>query len=229
MAASSLAAARHRRPHALESHRHTRLRISYLFHPLCRGKRSGFCRDPAPGLDPRFVTSALTELIALWRPLGVDVVLFTGTPRPQPATAVTMVFTDRLPADRSTDTLGWIGFQDDTTAAPVIFVSITAVQCLVAPTTYKGLSFSSIPQARRDGLIARAVGRTAAHELGHFLLSSRSHTRTGLMRERFVPQELIEEYRSSFQLESPQRTILAARLLDGQFLTAASFALLPDR
>jgi hypothetical protein len=182
-----------------------------------------------PDLDPRFVAFAASELIALWRPLGVDVVQFTGTPRPQPSTAVTMVFVDGLPLDRSAGTLGWVGFEDTKTAAPLIFVSVAAVRRLVEPISFKGAPFLRIPQAGRDRLIARAVGRTAAHELGHFLLSSRSHTPTGLMRDRFPPQELIEEYRSSFRLENPQRTILAARIFDGQFLTAASFAPPPDR
>ncbi len=177
---------------------------------------------PGPGLDPRFVASAASELVAVWGPLGVDVVPFTKALSPRPATGVTMVIVEALPAERQANTLGWVGFQDDKTAAPLIFVSVSAVRRLIEPTNFKGAPFMRIPQAGRDRYIARAIGRAAAHELGHFLLSSRAHTRSGLMREQFHPQELIEEPRASFRLERTERTQLAARILDRQFLTTAS-------
>ena len=74
---------------------------------------------PGPGLDPRFVASAASELVAVWGPLGVDVVPFTKALSPRPATGVTMVIVEALPAERQANALGWVGFQDDKTAAPL--------------------------------------------------------------------------------------------------------------
>ena len=36
------------------------------------------------------------------------------------------------------------------------------------------------------------VGRALAHELGHYLLARRAHSPTGLMREAFRPEDLVD-------------------------------------
>ena len=39
-----------------------------------------------------------------------------------------------------------------------------------------------MPQSQRETLLARAMGRALAHELGHYLLASKVHTEHGLMK-----------------------------------------------
>jgi hypothetical protein len=68
--------------------------------------------------------------------------------------------------------------------------------------------------------VARALGRAAAHELGHYLLASREHARRGLMRARFNADELVSDYGAAFRLEDSDRQALAIRLRDARFLAA---------
>jgi hypothetical protein len=68
--------------------------------------------------------------------------------------------------------------------------------------------------------LARALGRAAAHELGHYLLASREHSSHGLMRARFSAAELIRDDAAAFQLEDQARDTLTARLQEARFLSA---------
>ena len=43
-----------------------------------------------------------------------------------------------------------------------------------------------------ERLLPRALGRALAHELGHYLLARRDHSRAGLMREAFRPEDLAD-------------------------------------
>jgi hypothetical protein len=56
----------------------------------------------------------------------------------------------------------------------------------------QGVQFASLPDALSKLLLARALGRALAHEIGHYLLSTARHTPYGLMRAHFTPQEMLE-------------------------------------
>jgi hypothetical protein len=60
-----------------------------------------------------------------------------------------------------------------------------------------------------------ALGRTAAHELGHFLLGSPDHAPTGLMRARYEQPGRLAEESGDFALDASNRERLRERLLDG--------------
>jgi hypothetical protein len=44
-----------------------------------------------------------------------------------------------------------------------------------------------------DRMLGRAMGRVLAHELHHIIDRTRSHTRTGLLRKSFSPQDLMAD------------------------------------
>jgi hypothetical protein len=60
--------------------------------------------------------------------------------------------------------------------------------------------------------MARVLGRAAAHELGHYLLASRQHSASGLMRTRFMSEQWVGDERTPFRLRPAERAMLEARL-----------------
>jgi hypothetical protein len=54
-------------------------------------------------------------------------------------------------------------------------------------------------------LMGRALGRALSHELGHYLLKSKMHTRQGLMRARWPSNELLSMDRRGFELTAQER------------------------
>jgi hypothetical protein len=69
-----------------------------------------------------------------------------------------------------------------------------------------------LPPAGREAFTARILGRAIAHELGHYLLGSTSHTSRGLMRMTFGALDVWTNDRKAFRLEPSELTTLDARL-----------------
>ena len=65
---------------------------------------------------------------------------------------------------------------------------------------------------QRETLLARAMGRALAHELGHYLLASKAHTERGLMKAVMTAVELFMPDSGGFRIEPAQRRAVAARL-----------------
>jgi hypothetical protein len=53
-------------------------------------------------------------------------------------------------------------------------------------------AFLRLPAPLAATFLGRALGRVLAHEIGHYLLGTREHTRNGLMRAQFAPQDLLK-------------------------------------
>jgi hypothetical protein len=71
------------------------------------------------------------------------------------------------------------------------------------------LPLAGAPTRFQRVLLARALGRTMAHEIGHYLLGPR-HAPYGLMRPQFTPRELIEAL-GQYDLDAANRRRLTAR------------------
>ena len=69
-----------------------------------------------------------------------------------------------------------------------------------------GHPLSHWPRGTRERLIAQAIGRVAAHELGHYLLQSARHSETGLMRPQYSTEELVGPSLARFRLTADQMT-----------------------
>src|SRR5262249_19924401 len=63
-----------------------------------------------------------------------------------------------------------------------------------------GAGGDAAPGLLRERAIGRAVGRVLAHELGHYLLRSRWHARSGLMRAAHNTADLVGPERAMFAL-----------------------------
>ena len=96
--------------------------------------------------------------------------------------------------------LGWITFRPDGPSRS-IHLSRASVEDLLVRESYA----HQAPMAAHDAMVGRALGRALSHELGHYLLSSRAHTRHGLMRATWPSDELFAAWRGGFELTAEER------------------------
>lgn len=65
--------------------------------------------------------------------------------------------------------------------------------------------------AGRDALIGRVLGRSIAHEVGHYLLRSPHHANRGLMKEWHSAHDLMRRSQTPFVLDAASAEALLAR------------------
>ena len=73
----------------------------------------------------------------------------------------------------------------------MIQVFFGTVAALVRNATLFDKPIATLPEPVQLPLLGHALGRVVAHELGHWTVG-RTHSLTGLMRERFGPSELLD-------------------------------------
>ena len=114
----------------------------------------------------------------------------------EPAQPGEMVVSLRMlgtPARKSDQSLvlAWASLSPDGAPTPALFVSIPAVSELLLKTMVQGRPLAQRPRTLRDYLVAKAIGRVAAHELGHYLLHTREHAGSGLLRPEYSADDLV--------------------------------------
>jgi len=130
-----------------------------------------------------------------------------------PVTAADDVLTLRITDRRSIsgDGLGWIDFVNGQPARE-IFVSRTEVAALAARGKWGGRPVLYWPPAVRDRFVQRAMAVAIAHEVGHYLLRSKVHTRTGLMRASFTVEDVMRGMSARNGLDAAQQASLQQRM-----------------
>ena len=149
---------------------------------------------------------AFEEAKAIWREYGVAVTRPTD-PAPSGLRIVVTVAghgrRDRIPGGQETRVLGrtWL---DDASGEPSrVWISFDDVEWCLA-----GESFDS--SLMRELMMARAVGRVLAHEVGHVLLGTH-HDADGLMRPTLPSSDLARAERSRFRLSANSLALLRDR------------------
>jgi hypothetical protein len=178
----------------------------------------------APEVSGSLVKRVLDETDAIWRANGFSFVWqraarelgpytrVAETGPHVPATLRVVIGEDRGVARDHRTPLGWIVFDDERAPQREIYVShANAVALMEAARAVVGLA-SQMPVAQREILLARAMGRALAHEIGHYLLASKVHTPRGLLQATRTAAELFSTLRSGFQIDPLQRQQIAARL-----------------
>jgi hypothetical protein len=94
--------------------------------------------------------------------------------------------------------------------AAIAFVSIARAQRLVVA--------AGVPARHHDDTLGRVLGRAAAHEIGHYLLDTATHSDEGLMRARFDALEFSAALSGEFRLDDHASTWLRQRLATGALL-----------
>ena len=156
--------------------------------------------ETRPPLSAAIVRDTLKEVRAVWHAyLDIDLAAAPGLGAPITDDVLTLVISDRRPGEAVIDSLGWIDFVDGEPSR-TINVSRRAAAALGGRTVLADRPLGELPTAIRNQFVARALGRAAAHEIGHYLLASKAHEATGLMRAQFATGELMERSPRNFQL-----------------------------
>ena len=179
----------------------------------------------ALALDPRLTAAvarhAVDEAGALWAPYGVAIVQRDALARPaEPLVESSM---QRSPFDvaepRPDTTRAWsspfasIRFVADGEPEPAILLHYDAVIRLgLGTVSLAGTREPRWPSAVRDRVLGRIIGRVVAHEIGHWLLRSKDHSTTGLMRANHNTDALANPGRGDFALSRADVARLRAAL-----------------
>lgn len=173
--------------------------------------------DARAAIKPAALAGIAAQARSIWKPYGVDVTfVFTRSAvTGEPSEEIVLVITDRvLPGPRGRGDvagIGWIEFVGPEQPSPTITVSTTAALQLSERATWAGTSLDLLPTRLRDQFLVHALGRAAAHEIGHYLLRSTVHARDGLMRPQFSTQEIMDDHLTRFRLEPSQVDMLDRR------------------
>jgi hypothetical protein len=174
----------------------------------------------ASDVPPSLVSMMLAETDAIWRRSGFKFVWQLvsldawplDTPSGGPASLRVVIGRNQRTAADGTLPLGWIVFDDVTTPEQEVYVSYaSAVRFLNSAPGVVG-RVGSMPRLQVETLMARAMGRVLAHEIGHYLLASKVHAAGGLMKAVQTATELFSPDRSRFIVEPSQMIGLAARV-----------------
>lgn len=179
-------------------------------------------RMAAGALPPRALAVAQREVIRIWQRYDVEIVWEMGwadesATRSDPAPPDLWVqFLDLSlpsPTVRGAAAIAWIPFVDGT---PLRFIRVSrpAAQALLQAKSW--LDHEPLVRATdmvKDEALGLIVGRSIAHEIGHYLLGSGGHARNGLMRAALPPDRLVRPGGRYFRLEEADiRALRTARL-----------------
>ena len=150
---------------------------------------------PATPLSPAVRASAVAEAAAIWAPRGVLV----GGDQPYSPVVLTVVTSAHAQAFRAAHApLAAIVFLPDGTPEPRVVLYLPEVLRLVGCARFLGLGERQWPPGLRETIVGRAVGRVLAHEIGHYVMRSRTHTAGGLMRSFHRADDLVGLSRMPF-------------------------------
>lgn len=155
------------------------------------------------------------EVQAIWAPLLHVIAEPSDAPTRIGALRLALRADNRATAAASAHdpaALGWIEFVDGQ-PQPVITVSLERARAVVNRVVVAGRPVSAWPPVVSERLVAVALGRTIAHEVGHYLLQSSAHSRTGLMRAGLTPRDLTERGTARLQLSTEERARVVQRLV----------------
>jgi hypothetical protein len=175
-------------------------------------------------LSPALIARVFKETDAIWRPGGItflwrlvtrEAVPFARAGETGPYVPNTLRLNIGNASGQPRDgrlPLGWIVFDDVTTPQQEIYVSYANAQAVMAESRGVVGLIAEMPIAQRETLLARAMGRALAHELGHYLLASKVHTERGLMKAMLNAAELFASDARGLRIEPAQVQAIAARL-----------------
>lgn len=181
--------------------------------------------SPSSTLSAPLVTRILDETDAVWRTAGFSFVWRRQNDAERqraidagPCVAPTLRVVigrgraeDSSKRNTATTALGWIVF-DDGRPDPEIYLSYDNAEAYLASArSVVGLT-DRMPVAEREILLARAMGRALAHEIGHYLLASKLHSERGLMRATHTAVDFFGYERRAFAVDAAQRQAVVARL-----------------
>jgi len=167
--------------------------------------------ETTPPLDGATLRGILKEVCAIWHGyLDIESVPAPGAGSFITDDVLTLVITDQPSRDPAAESLGWIEFVDGQPSR-TITISRRAARLLGDHAALSDRPVTEWPAAVRQLFIVRALGRAGAHEVGHYLLASKAHESSGLMRASFPTNELIGGSATGFRLNAAELRQLERR------------------
>jgi hypothetical protein len=162
------------------------------------------------GMSNEIARDALREASAIWKLGGVTLDWHASSEPPGGGRSnVNVTFDDAPGSVAGQDVpLGWVTLDASGVPEGTIFLSRKNALRLV-DTIHE---YRERPLKFKERLIARALGRALAHELGHYLTGSKEHSVSGLMKGRRLADEFFSTACVGFDVNDDERR-LAARML----------------
>ena len=162
--------------------------------------------DTARIVNPAVRANALKEAARIWKRYDVSLLTEDDGQCVLAGAAAVSVTIDvgHDPASGATG-LGAIQFAPDGTPASDIVLNYDAVKRIATSAPFMGLHPALWPAGLREEIVARALGRALAHEIGHYLLRSPHHTSSGLMQARHKGSMLGSPNDRGFELTKTDR------------------------
>ena len=158
---------------------------------------------PPRALPPAVERAAVAEAAAIWRPHGVAIASIDPSGAPAEVAELTVVIgTSPRSGSVPPDALGAVEFASDGTPGRVITIFPDRVKRLLDDARLADLPLSQWPPKARDSMIGRALGRIIAHEIGHIVLRSKRHARSGLMSAVYRRDDLVAPARGLYRLRN---------------------------
>jgi hypothetical protein len=159
------------------------------------------------------LTAVFAQVRAIWEPYGFAICvssLITVDCEPREVWARVIIGDSRpRPAP---DTIGWIAFHASGVPDNVIYVSPAGTRRALARGRVNAEPLATAPAPVRERFVRQSMGRTIAHELGHYLLGSKQHVARGLMRASLPVSDLLTPGLTRFQLEAEHLPLLDDRM-----------------
>jgi hypothetical protein len=163
----------------------------------------------APNVSASLVAMVIAEADAIFRSAGVSFIWRRG--ESTLASLRVAIGNEAGTAQQGRTALGWITFEDGRPEHEIYVSYANAEQFMEGSSSAVGL-VHNMTIAERNTMLGRVMGRALAHELGHYLLATKTHTAKGLLKAVRSATEFFSYDRTRFQLEPAQRTEIAARL-----------------
>lgn len=136
----------------------------------------------------------------IWVAYGVSI-----EPQDDPAAVAVVLSNRRDPRDdRGPIVLGTTLFADGH-ATPYINLSLAAAEEVAVGTDEGGVPFDARPTVQRDAIVGRILGVALAHEIGHYLLDTATHSSAGLLQRGLPSRELERAEPSYLRLTGAQQ------------------------
>jgi peptidoglycan/xylan/chitin deacetylase (PgdA/CDA1 family) len=163
------------------------------------------------GMSNAIAKDALREASAIWKLGGVTLDWHATSEPPGGGgrSSVNVTFDDAPGSVAGQDVpLGWVTL--DAAGVPEGTIFLSRKNALRLADTID--EYRERPLKFKERLVARALGRALAHELGHYLTGSKEHSVSGLMKGRRLAHEFFSPACVGFNVNGDDRR-LAARML----------------
>ncbi len=167
--------------------------------------------SPKISISARAAAVVQAEAHAIWRPHGVGIRWTQQSDSACDRVIAVKEDQEALPEDGTNESaLGWVPFVEGS-ARQLVFLRVGRARILVA-----ALNPGPGAEGLTELLLAKLLGRSLAHELGHVLLNSVSHEESGLMRARYRARDVLSVPTSAYTLNAVERARLFVRRSSAQ-------------